>query len=101
MVRDGSMPGGRITIFEASALAGGSLDDEVDPNKGVLATWRTHAHDGRLRMHKGSVGAIASLGCAASRPSWIDVLSGTLQDPVAFDPPEESVDVADTTRPWD
>ena len=47
------------------------------------------------------LGTIASLGCAASRPSRIDVLSGTLQDPVAFDPPEESVDVADTTRPWD
>ena len=34
MIRDGRLPGERITIFEAGALVGGSLDGAGDPDKG-------------------------------------------------------------------
>jgi oleate hydratase len=34
MIRDGGMPGGNITILEALAVPGGSLDGGGDPERG-------------------------------------------------------------------
>jgi oleate hydratase len=36
MIRDGGMPGANITIFEAMAVLGGSLDGAGDPEKGYV-----------------------------------------------------------------
>lgn len=45
MIRDGQLPGGKITILERLALPGGALDGVKKPTKGFViaaaARWKT------------------------------------------------------------